>query len=66
MTANDFLSEIRQYLDAKYGENYTFSPTMIDPITFGVQMAIMEKTNYGVERKFDLVIKDRGEQIKNS
>jgi len=66
MTANDFLSEIRQYLDAKYGENYTFSPTMIDPITLGVQMAIMEKTNHGVERKFDLVIKDRGEQIKNS
>jgi hypothetical protein len=29
-------------------------------------MAIMEKTNHGVERKFDLVIKDRGEQIKNS
>jgi hypothetical protein len=66
MTANDFLSEIRQYLDAKYGENYTFSPTMIDPITLGIQMAIMEKTNHGVERKFDLVIKDRGEQIKNS
>lgn len=66
LTASDFLSEIRQYLDAKYGENYIFSPTMIDPITLGVQMAIMEKTTHGVERKFDLIIKDRGEQIKNS
>jgi hypothetical protein len=65
LTASDFLSEIRQYLDAKYGENYIFSPTMIDPTTLGVQMAIMENTNHGVERKFDLVIKDIVEQIKN-
>jgi hypothetical protein len=39
---------------------------MVDPVTFGVQMAVMEKTNHGVERKFDLIIKDRGERIKNS
>jgi hypothetical protein len=32
----------------------------------GLKNKIMEKTNHGVERKFDLVIKDRGEQIKNS
>jgi hypothetical protein len=66
LTASDFLSEIRQYLDAKYGENYIFSPTMIDPTTLGVQMAIMENTNHGVERKFDLVIKDIVEPIYDS
>jgi len=36
---------------------------MIDAVTLGDKMAIMEKTNHGVERKFDLVIKDSGEQI---
>jgi len=65
MEAIDFLIEIRDYLEAKYGKNYDFSPTMIDPVTFALQMAIMEKTSHGVERRFDLFIKDRGEQIKN-
>jgi hypothetical protein len=66
LTASDFLSEIRQYLDAKYGENYSFSPTMIDPVTLGNKMVIVEKTKHGCQRKFDLIIKDRGEHLKNN
>jgi len=30
MNSNNFLSEIRDYLVAKYSKNYTFSTTMID------------------------------------
>ena len=66
MKAHDFLIEIRKYLEAKHEKTHRFSPTMIDPNTLGLQMAIFEKTDTGVERKFDIIIKDRGEQIKNS
>lgn len=66
MEAHDFLTEIRNYLEAKYEKTHNFSPTMIDPNTLGFQMTIFEKTDTGVERKFDLIIKDRGEQIKKN
>jgi len=65
MEAHDFLIEIRKYLEAKHENTHKFSPTIFDPNTLGLQMAIFEKTNTGVERKFDLIIKDREEQIKN-
>jgi hypothetical protein len=64
--AYDFILDITKYIRAKYENTYTVSPVMVDPDTFGSMVTIMEKTDAGVQRRFDLIIKDRGEQIKKS
>lgn len=61
----EFFDEIKKYLEAKHEKTHRISSMMVDPITMGLKMAIFEKTNSGVERKFDIIIKDRGEEVKN-
>lgn len=65
MKAHKLLNEIRNFLEKKYDKTHVISPLMIDPKTLGLQIAILEKTNIGVERKFDLILIDRSKQIKN-